>query len=170
MLLERYEKIFGSRIKKYKRYIFFAPSFRANSSSHSGTIFSENIFRLKEFDKERFDDFLKKNDAAFVYKLHPVEQTAFSGRTFSLSEDCFELTDKTLFENDIRYDELLNVFDVMISDYSSIAYDFLILNRPIVYLIPDYEEYKSEKGFVFHNIDMFMPGEKVFGFEELLSA
>jgi len=167
---DKIEKIFGSRIKKYKRYIFFAPSFRANSSSHSGTIFSENIFRLKEFDKERFDDFLKKNDAAFVYKLHPVEQTAFSGRTFSLSEDCFELTDKTLFENDIRYDELLNVFDVMISDYSSIAYDFLILNRPIVYLIPDYEEYKSEKGFVFHNIDMFMPGEKVFGFEELLSA
>ena len=58
----------------------------------------------------------------------------------------------------------------MVSDYSSIAYDYLLLNRPIVYLIPDYEEYVSERGFVFHNIDMFMPGEKVRYFKDMLSA
>lgn len=164
------EKMFGSRIRNYKRYIFFAPSFRANSSSHSGTIFSDNLFRLKDYEKEGFADFLKENQAAFIYKLHPIEQTAFSGRKFSLGPDCFELTDDLLFENDTRYCDLLNVFDVMVSDYSSIAYDYLLLNRPIVYLIPDYEEYVSERGFVFHNIDMFMPGEKVRYFKDMLSA
>ena len=105
-----------------------------------------------------------------IYKLHPIEQTAFSGRKFSLGPDCYELTDELLFEKDMRYSDLLNAFDVMVSDYSSIAYDYLLLNRPIVYLIPDYEEYISERGFVFRNVELFMPGEKVLCFSHLLSA
>lgn len=167
---EKLKKLFGGEIEKYDKFIFFAPSFRANMSSHSGTIFSDNIFRLNDYEDERLKIFLEKNRAALIYKLHPIEQTAFEGRLFRLNQHCFELTDNLLFECDIRYDELLNVFDVMISDYSSIAYDYLILNRPIIYLIPDYEEYTSERGFVFHNIDQFMPGEKVFCFDEMISA
>lgn len=58
----------------------------------------------------------------------------------------------------------------MVSDYSSIVYDYLLLNRPVVYLLPDFEEYKNAKGFVFHNISLYMPGEKVYDFKNLLSA
>lgn len=164
------KKIFGEKIERYDKFIFFAPSFRANMSSHSGTIFSDNIFRLDDYDDDRLHEFLEENHAALIYKLHPIEQTAFSGRKFKLSSHCFELTDEMLFQQDIRYDELLNVFDVMMSDYSSIIYDYLLLNRPMVYLIPDYEEYTSERGFVFHNVEMFMPGEKAFSFDEMMAA
>lgn len=115
-------------------------------------------------------EFLRKNNAALIYKLHPIEQTAFSGREFIMNPYCFELTDEMLFDADIRYDELLNAFDVMMSDYSSIAFDFLILDRPLVYLIPDYEEYKSAKGFVFRNVDYYMPGPKAFRFGEMIAA
>lgn len=164
------ETLLGEEINRYKKIIFFAPSFRANASSHSGTIFSDNIFRLDDYKDEQLNSFLEKHQAALVYKLHPIEQTAFSGREFDLNKHCYGLTDKLLFENDIRYDEFLNAFDVMISDYSSIAYDYLMLNRPIVYLIPDYDEYLSERGFVFHDIDTFMPGEKAFNFQEMMNA
>lgn len=166
--IEKIKQLFGDKMQDYKKLIFFAPSFRANGSSHSGTIFSDNIFRAEDYDAAALDKFLQENQAALIYKLHPIEQTAFSGRQFHLSEDCYELTDQMLFEKDIRYDELLNAFDVMISDYSSIAFDFLFLNRPIVYLIPDYEEYVAERGFVFHNVDMFMPGQKAFGFMDMV--
>lgn len=167
---EKLEKLFGGQINGYQYLIFFAPSFRANGTTHSGKIFSDNIFRLNDFDKQHFYKFLKANNAALVYKLHPVEQTAFSGRKFELNEDCFELTDAQLFEHDIRYDELLNAFDVMVSDYSSIAFDYLMLDRPIVYLIPDYEEYASERGFVFNHVGSYMPGKKAFDFFGLLSG
>lgn len=166
--IEKIKQLFGDKMQDYKKLIFFAPSFRANGSSHSGTIFSDNIFRAEDYNAAVLDKFLQENQAALIYKLHPIEQTAFSGREFHLSEDCYELTDQMLFEKDIRYDELLNAFDVMISDYSSIAFDFLFLNRPIVYLIPDYEEYVAERGFVFHNVDMFMPGQKAFGFMDMV--
>lgn len=167
---KKLEQLLGKEMNRYKKFIFFAPSFRANASSHSGTIFSDNIFRLDDYEDEKLNSFLEEHQAALIYKLHPVEQTAFAGREFGLNKHCYGLTDKQLFENDIRYDEILNAFDVMISDYSSIVYDYLLLNRPIVYLIPDYDEYLSERGFVFHNIDMFMPGEKAFSFKEMMSA
>lgn len=167
---EKLIKLFGEEICKYKKLIFFAPSYRANMSCHAGKIYSDNIFRLDDYEDTELEELLNNHNAAIIYKLHPIEQTAFSGRTFTMSSRCYELTDQMLMDNDIRYDEILNAFDMMISDYSSIAYDFLLLNRPIVYLLPDYEEYKNAKGFVFSNIDAYMPGEKAYGFKELLSA
>lgn len=167
---EKLEQLLGDVINQFDHLIFFAPSYRSNMSSHAGTIYSDNIFRLPDFESNRLNAFLEKHNAAIVYKLHPIEQTAFSGRNFEMGDRCFELTDRELFFHDIRYGELLNAFDVMVSDYSSIAFDYLLLDRPIVYLLPDFDEYKNAKGFVFSNIDDFMPGEKVGRFEGLLDA
>lgn len=168
--IEKLEMVLGKEILKYEHLIFFVPSFRANSSSHSGKFYSENVFRLDDFENTKLHKFLEKHNAALVYKLHPIEQTALKGVEFAMSSHCYELTDEMLFQADVRYDELLNAFDVMISDYSSIAFDFLLLDRPIVYLVSDYDEYKTSKGFVFHNIDYYMPGEKVYDFSGLLTA
>lgn len=164
------KELYGDVIDNYSKFLFYAPTFRVNASGHSGKIFSDNIFRLEDFDSEQMDLFLEKHNALLIYKLHPIEQTAFSNRKFTMGKHCMELTEDMLFNVGIQYTEILNVFDVMISDYSSIAYDFLLLDRPIVYLIPDYEEYVGKKGFVFHNIDAYMPGEKAFTFSELLAA
>lgn len=164
------KKIFGDTIEKFSKFIFFAPSFRANMSTHSGKFYSDNVFRLDDYKDKEFESFLERDNIALIYKLHPIEQTAFSGRNFALNKNCFELTDDMLFEADIRYTELLNAFDVMVSDYSSIVFDYLLLDRPVIYLIPDYNEYLSDKGFVFHNIDYFMPGDKAFNFCDLIKS
>lgn len=167
---EKLVELFGQKIMQYDRLIFFAPSYRSNMSCHAGKIYSDNIFRLDDFDNGKLDKFLSRYHAAIIYKLHPIEQTAFSGREFVMNDHCFELTDRMLFDNDIRYDELLNAFDVMVSDYSSIVFDYLLLDRPVVYLLPDFDEYKSAKGFVFNNIDAYMPGDKAYNFEGLITA
>lgn len=164
------KELYGDVIERYRKFLFYAPTFRVNASGHSGKIFSDNIFRLEDFDSEQMDLFLEKHNALLVYKLHPIEQTAFTNRKFTMGNHCLELTENMLFEAGIQYTEILNAFDVMISDYSSISYDFLLLDRPIVYLIPDYEEYAGKKGFVFHNIDAYMPGDKAFTFYQLLVA
>lgn len=167
---EKLARVLGQKILQYKYLLFFVPSFRANSSSHSGKFYSDNVLRLDDYDASELNDFLEKNNAALVYKLHPIEQTALKGVAFQMSKHCYELTDDMLFDADVRYDEFLNAFSLMISDYSSIAFDYLLLDRPIIYLIPDYEEYKHAKGFVFNNIDAYMPGQKVYTFKELLQA
>jgi CDP-glycerol glycerophosphotransferase len=45
--------------------------------------------------------------------------------------------------------ELLLITDLMITDYSSIGGDFMLLNRPVVYFQPDAGDYKTERGLYF---------------------
>ena len=62
---------------------------------------------------------------------------------------------------------LIGECGVLLTDYSSVYIDYLILNRPIGFIIDDFEEYKNSRGFVFDKPDDWMPGEKIKTFEEL---
>ena len=44
---------------------------------------------------------------------------------------------------------ILNVCDVLISDYSGVIFDYLYLDRPIIIYAPDYTKFNNENGFVF---------------------
>lgn len=45
--------------------------------------------------------------------------------------------------------ELLSIVDLLITDYSSIYFDFLPKKKPIVFYVPDYDQYKAERGLYF---------------------
>ncbi|GAA1410713.1 glycosyl/glycerophosphate transferase teichoic acid biosynthesis [Glutamicibacter uratoxydans] len=57
--------------------------------------------------------------------------------------------DATIVPASIDTNELLAVVDVLITDYSSIFYDYLPMNRPVVFYTPDYEAYEAERGLYF---------------------
>jgi|GEM_PF-145804 len=59
---------------------------------------------------------------------------------------------------DIDTNELLSVVDVLITDYSSVFFDFLATGRPVLYYIYDIEEYEQERGLYFSMDEM--PGAK----------
>lgn len=42
--------------------------------------------------------------------------------------------------------ELISICDVLVTDYSSIYYDWLMLNRPVIFYAPDYDCYKKKHG------------------------
>ena len=58
----------------------------------------------------------------------------------------------------IDTNEILSVVDILVSDYSSIYFDFLATGRPILFYIPDLEEYQKYRG-LYHSIDT-LPGPK----------
>ena len=69
---------------------------------------------------------------------------------------------------DIDSNILLSIVDVLITDYSSIFFDFLVTKRPIIYYIYDEAEYEKERGLYF---DMqTMPGIKCATIEELCAG
>jgi CDP-glycerol glycerophosphotransferase len=51
--------------------------------------------------------------------------------------------------DDIPTNDLLAIVDVLITDYSSISFDFMATKRPIVYFAYDLEDYASERGLYF---------------------
>jgi len=52
----------------------------------------------------------------------------------------------SVIKKEVDTNILLSIVDVLITDYSSIAFDFLPLNKPIIYYWYDFEEYKNERG------------------------
>lgn len=70
-------------------------------------------------------------------------------------------------------DDDLNVYlplcSALITDYSSVAFDFMLLDRPILYFVPDLQEYCSGRGLYFKPEEM-MAGSLLFTADELYDA
>lgn len=65
----------------------------------------------------------------------------------------------------IDANEILSVVDVLISDYSSIYFDYLVSEKPILFFIPDLEEYQAQRGLYF-GLDK-LPGPIAKNYQEL---
>lgn len=55
----------------------------------------------------------------------------------------------TTVARDIPTNDLLPQVDVLVTDYSSIYFDFAILRRPIIFFVPDWNEYTTSRGSYF---------------------
>ena len=112
--------------KKGIKSILYAPTFRDTG----GDGISDGIL-----DLDKLNQFALSNDFVFIFKLHPLPQYK------SISND---------FERIIWYDNVKDVYpflpevDGMISDYSSIYMDYILLNRPIFFLLYDREKYETK--------------------------
>jgi CDP-glycerol glycerophosphotransferase (TagB/SpsB family) len=75
----------------------------------------------------------------------------------------------TTLEDEDDADAYLPLCDVLVTDYSSLAFDFMLLQRPIVYFVPDIDEYASYRGFYFPPEEM-MPGPLIRDPRHLVGA
>ena len=67
-------------------------------------------------------------------------------------------TDEDFQQNNYDLYHLMPQADAMLGDYSSTMLQFLLLDRPLGYVVPDIEEYKEKRGFVFNDYQNYMPG------------
>lgn len=100
-----------------KRVVLWAPTFRGNAGD-AYVVGEQYIDRLAD---------LYKNELYIIKSLHPM------------SEGCLA--------SFMSSSELLVCADVLITDYSSIFFEYLLLDRPIVFFVPDYEDYARDRGF-----------------------
>ncbi len=64
--------------------------------------------------------------------------------------------------------DLFLVTDILITDYSSIPYEFCLLKKPMVFYPYDLEEYKKQRGII-GEYDSLVPGPVVYSTKELVS-
>jgi len=141
----------------HSRIILYMPTFRL--SMYGGKVY--NPFLEKNFNSESFINFLDNENIVFLYKPH-YHDRAF---TFSLPSDRFILL------NDNDYDELyvlISNIDILITDYSSVYFDFLCLNKPAILTPFDYDFYinKAREHYFDYNL---LPSIKAYNWDELIS-
>lgn len=96
----------------------------------------------------QFNDFLQKHDTFILYKPHPTQD--ISMLTSQRLSHIQILTDADLAEKDIQLYEIIAQSSALITDYSSVFYDYLLLNRPIATTTDDIENWKNGRGFAFN--------------------
>lgn len=121
------------RLKFSNSKIFlYMPTFRM-SSEMEGKAFSPFDFAYG-YDEISFKEFLEKNNIVFLYKPHFVD----SAVQVQIDSDHFIILNDSI--SDDLY-VLLSSVDALLTDYSSVFFDFIPSKKPI-YLLPfDYEQY-----------------------------
>lgn len=156
-----------------KKIIFNLPTFHINE--HDGRIEgSENLqdnFKIENFDYDKFDMFLEKNNAICISKPHYAEENIVSNKNANRRyKNTYFISNADLDRECMNFYDVLGAGDLLITDYSSVVGDFIFMNKPIVYLISDIDEYRESKGFTLEPFDFWNPGDKVFTQLELEEA
>lgn len=162
-----------NNIPHQKKVIYYIPTFRENINNQKYSdgegIKDNNFLRVPDFDINLLDQFLEDIGYILILKLHPYEEEYFN-EIQTLSNNIFNIKSSVFLENNIDINQILGQSDCLITDYSSVYFDYLILNKPIIFLTPDIQKYKEKRGgFTLEPFENWTPGEKVTSQKELLN-
>ncbi|MDV3425914.1 MAG: CDP-glycerol glycerophosphotransferase family protein [Bacillota bacterium] len=135
-----------------KKIILYFPTFRDKIEYNDKCISA--IYDLQSY--------LEEHDYYMVTKLHFAAVT---------DKNINKLTERVINlkpESDVY--NFLSLADVLITDYSSVYFDFLLLNKPVIFYCFDLDYYQNgDRGFLY-DYASFTPGEKADTIEDLYSA
>src|SRR5699024_5291687 len=127
---------------KDKKVILFAPTFRGNGQASAYYPF-ENL-ELDKIYNELNEEYV------FLFKIHPFVKNKLN--------IAYKYTDFFYDFSEYReINDLLLVTDILITDYSSVCFEFSLLEKPMLFFAFDVEQYIEERDFYYDYFD-FIPG------------
>ena len=145
-------------ISPYKKVVLYMPTYRSTFQGEGieKKILNEIICNTK------FRDYISQNNYIFVVKLHPMTSL------FDIPQNNY----LRLLEHggDVDTQQLLSIADVLITDYSSCFVDYALLHRPIVFYIPDKDDYVKYVGGMDKEFYDFLKYGCAYNVEELVNA
>lgn len=138
-------------LEEGKGVVLYAPTWRGENKESNSFDIDKLIYDLNE---------LSKIDANILFRGHSI--------TKSLLKDVVFPKNVIIPPSDISTNHLMSIVDVLISDYSSVFFDFIPTERPIIHYIYDIEDYVSVRGLNIPTEDL--PGYIAKNTEELVSS
>lgn len=139
---------------KNKKVILFAPTFRG--SGRKSAYYPEEYIDLDAIYKN-----LDENEILLI-KLHP-----FTHNKIIINE---EYQDKIIdFTSYLDINKLLLMTDLLITDYSSVIFEYAFLEKPVIFYVPDLEEYSGARSF-YYDYKEYMYGTIAKNGEELIQG
>lgn len=122
--------------------ILVAPTYRASGSQKESTFdFINSVIKISSL----------LNNKNIIFKAHP----------YMNKEEIYRLekcTNVFIASNKYAINEWMLVSDAFITDYSSSIFEYALLNKPLAHFIPDYNEYKRNRG-LYQEIEMISDGK-----------
>ena len=133
------------RVQRFKeqgyQIVLYAPTFRDTG----GDAMSDGILNLKDLS-----DFGKQYNIVFVFKMHPKAKN---------TEIC-ELSHVWEYKRQYDIYPMMGIVNLLITDYSSIYMDYILLDRPLIFFPYDFEKYIEKDRDISFDYDWIAPGPK----------
>lgn len=138
------------KCSKFDKVYIYMPTWRDSQ---------KNVF-AQQMDLRALSEVLKKQNALLLLKPHPN----------TIVDSIYQADNIVLVERTVDIYGVLPFTDVLITDYSSILYDYLLIpKKQVILYLYDYQEYVKDRDF-YYPFDENVVGKQVKTFEELVDV
>ena len=146
----------------YTKHLEFEQNIIDSISTDKTILYAPTFRDTNRFDRKtpiewgRLNDLLKKNDTTFLIKLHRHDYSMAMKENYSHIR---------VLENESDMYPLFSKVDLLITDYSSIFFDFLLTDKPVLFYPYDLDDYLTMDRSMYDEYDTVTPGYKVYDFQ-----
>lgn len=142
-------------VKDAKEVIMYAPTFRGVNAKNAS-------FPMDMIDFDAWGEYLHESHSVMLIKMHP-----FVKEPLNIPEQYRDvIVDASAYR---EINNMLFVTDLLITDYSSVIYEFSLFHKPMLFYAFDRMKYEADRGF-YEPYSEMVPGKIVRTSEELLHA
>lgn len=158
-------------IPKAGKYIFWLPTFRVTvqelkSLNEYEVESATGLPVLTTMERvEELNSILRELDISLIIKLHPVQESSAVSK-LALS-NIRVLSHIDIAKTGFQINSLLALSDGLISDFSSVAVDYVLRDKPLAFVLEDKELYEESRGFVFEPLEDYLPGKELYNYEDM---
>lgn len=144
----------------FDKIVLWTPTFRSSKTMGYCNVKTAKLIPVLEVDElEELNDYLKQKNIKIIVKLHPLQDL-----------DKYDVTEMSHFillsheefiSRNMDLYKLMSQCDALITDYSSIFYDYLLLDRPIAFTEDDLDDYSDARGFAVDDPQEYKPGYRI---------
>ncbi len=138
---------------KGKKILLYAPTWRDTGKTR--------LFPFDDFDIKQLEQFLNVNNAIILLRIHKNELKQHNLEENAVMRICGG--------DDVQeINELLPFINILVTDYSSVYIDQLLIDKPMIFIPYDLKEFSKIRGFNF-DFNEVAPGPKVDTFSDFLA-
>lgn len=136
----------GISFDPLKKTIVYAPTWRGKNGNNPTDNINEYINFISVLEKS-----IDMNEYNVLLRVHQLAYIKLRNN---------ETISKLLIPSTVDANRMFSMTDILITDYSSIYFDYLVTGRPILFYIPDLEEYSLTRGVYFSEEELPGPVAK----------
>jgi len=136
-----------------KKLILYAPTFRDDEKGESRAI--SHIYKMSE----------SLQDYIILLRLHPFVAKAFERAEQQAASRAENIVSVSSYPD---INTLLLVADLLITDYSSVIFEYCLLNKPMVFYAYDLDEFRAKGRGFYENYEEYVPGPVVKNMDDLV--
>lgn len=150
---------------KFSKILLWLPTFRQSDYlGYNDTSIQDVVPLFPNETYERLNELLMEYDIKLIVKLHPAQNLQKDQE--SIYSNLEILSHQEFMEQGYELYSLMAQVDGLIGDYSSASLQYLLMDKPEAFVIPDVDEYREKRGFEFENPEDYMAGHIIKTQEE----